>query len=232
MLVTQPEKKERRVRSLQPTEVGLYNPGIRRIIENGIADLKLHDELFIGLRESEWQTKYSLLNHHERVRSVVARLGQAHRRNDRDVLIGELAAQFHDIGKIDPEMRIYRVNRYLSSDEKPVVDTHAERSARILRKLKQKVRPEDYPMIDEAEVIVCSHHQPYVIENQRLRSIGMDLHLADIFVSVQEDRHRPGLSQFGAIEMLQQIVDDKLREPQYEACSHELMRSQVRLVNL
>lgn len=199
--------------------------GIRRIVGLAIDDLRIHDERFTGHDESEWQSRYSLENHHERVRSVMAQLGKAHLRSERDILIGEIAAQLHDTGKMDEECVSYRRNRQLMPEERPLVDSHPSRSGEYIRKLKSRVRPEDYPLLDDAYPIVCSHHKPYLIDNPRLRVIGFDLHLADIFVSVQEDRHRPGLSQFLAIDALQEMVEMRIREPHYEAHSHELLRS-------
>jgi len=232
MLVTEPHNKERRSRDAPQADFGSYTPGIRRIVEAAIADLRLHDEHFAGHDESEWQTQYSLLNHHERVRIVMADLGRAHGRCERDILIGEIAAQLHDTGKMDDECRMYRINRKLSPDEKPAVDTHPDRSGEYVRKLKSRVRPEDYPLIEDAYPIICSHHKPYLIQNPRLRAIGVDLHLADIFVSVQEFRFRPGLSVNLAVDALQEMVEIKLKDPLYEECSDMLLAGIWRIVQL
>lgn len=235
MLVTEPFKEKRR--ALQPTEVGVYNPGLRRVVERAIEELGAHDLEFSHFDRVHWQTAYSLLNHHEQVRSVMARLGRAWRRNERDVLIGEIAAQLHDIGKLDEACKLYRINRGLTTEEKSIVDTHAPRSGDYINRVKNMIRAEDYPVMEDTRVVVCSHHDPRLVENARLRRISFDLHLADVFVTCQEDRPTgPARGMSQALDEVHKTVDREIgrmeEHLQYELLASMVMITQIYSVDL
>lgn len=197
-------------RMTQPRPEVHYSAGIIRIVKMAEDALAEHDQLFKDLDAKEWQTSYSLRRHHAQVGLVMKSIGKARRRNQRDTSIGQVAGLLHDIGKIEEECILYRKNRRLTPEEKTIVDRHAPNSGSYVLGLKFRVRPEDHAFLDEVFEIVARHHAPYEIQDERLREIAYDLKIADIFVSVQEerrsiqrDRGDTRMGTMGAVEFIE-----------------------------
>ncbi len=192
-------------RNISPSALGQYSPGIARLESLAQEAIDEHDSSFSNLDEEEWQVKYSLKNHIARVSMVVQRMAQARNRSPTQVEVCRIAGLFHDIGKLDEECKLYRVNRGLLPGEKLLVNKHADRSGKWLLRMVPYIRREDYTFLLEAYLLVIGHHQPYTIEVPVLREMAYDLMFADIFVSIQEDRNRPGLDLWSAVEFVERL---------------------------
>jgi hypothetical protein len=192
-------------RRFPPYAQGEYSLGITRLESLAQKAIDEHDHSFSDLDDEEWQVKYSLKNHIARVAMVAKKMAQARHRSTVQIEVCRIAGLFHDIGKIDDECKLYRVNRSLLPDEKLLVDKHADYSGKWLLRMVPYVRREDYAFLLEAYLLVIGHHQPYMIQVSHLREMAYDLMFADIFVSIQEDRNRPGLDLWKAVDFVERL---------------------------
>jgi hypothetical protein len=206
----QAAQEERRTNNVVLLGIKLYNPGIKR--EEVFAEVKYleHDKVF-SLRDPEkWQTEYSLREHCAVVSKVASAISAERGADERSVLLAKIAGLFHDAGKLDVACHLYRLNRRLTGKEKSQVDKHERISSKYLKSRLQNVRTEDRKLLKEACVPIRRHHEPWLVFRKKLRLVAWDVMMADIFNSLMENRHRPGLSQFEAIEFLPEIVSKKV----------------------
>lgn len=223
---------ERHVSSPELTKTKLYPPGVRRILDITARDLKSHDAIFRKKDGSKWQAKYSLFHHHELDRQVIVLMCSAQKLGEPETLLSELSALVHDTGKIDKECWAYRLNRRLSHLEKMAVDTHSARTGMYISKLRKHVRSDDHPLIDSVHQVAISHHKPYLIKNPGLRQIGFNLKFADIFASRTEDRDRPGIPSFMAVEAVKDEMESLRFDPRYALFKSEIEKSCNTIISL
>lgn len=211
---------------------GPYTEGIVRVEKLAIEDLGNHDEELGKIQDEAWQGKYSLLNHSIRVSQVMVAIGEMERETDEQILLGCIAGLLHDTGKMAPECHLYRRNRALNSDEKRIIDTHADHSRIYVLGTMSKVRPGDRALLGDVANVAKFHHMPGGLLDPFLRKKAFRLRMADMFISFQEDRHRPGLSQFQAVDTLEDIVERELENPYWARYDFDLRSSVAAIAKL
>ncbi|MBX4198738.1 HD domain-containing protein [Candidatus Parcubacteria bacterium] len=220
---------ERRV-SLQPTDVGVYTPGITRIEQRILCDLEGHDQMFVGLDKSEWMADYSLKEHSMNELRAMRAVSRALGRKQTVVDLAGVAGLGHDLGKL--RTTDYRRNRKLTQDELVVVNKHPEFSGHYILEMMPRVRRRDRPFLAHLFFPVRFHHEPFKIRKKWLRELGFDLKFIDYYQSRMESRHKPGLSQFQAIEKLEKEVEKLKGLPSYSPFAEEMQTSLSAIVNL
>ncbi|MHB1330698.1 MAG: hypothetical protein ACYCY6_01890 [Minisyncoccota bacterium] len=209
-----------------------YSFGVRRIIEVTARKLRLHDATFKRKDKRLWQTGYSLFRHHEMDRQVVSLMSSKQGLSRFETFISELAAQLHDTGKLDKECWVYRLNRKLSPMEKMAIDTHSARTGLYVKKMKKYMCSEDYSIIDLVYPVASSHHRPFLIKDSKLRQIGFNLKFADMLVSRTENRDRPGIPTFMAVEAIKVEMESLKSDSRYTPFACEMERSFTTIVSL
>lgn len=224
MLLAEPTNfVERRSKPIFAAE--FVSPAAIARIESIVArDVESHDATFELGKNGLWIPNYSLASHHVRTGMVMSAVGAARLRNISEIGKGRCAAVVHDIGKIDESCLPYRLDRVLTDEERSAVSRHPDLSAEYVLKHKNRIRVEDHPFLDDVATLVRHHHSPWLVGDETLREICFDLHLADIYVSLMEDRHRPGRSQFEALDKLEQIIALKRSNNSLFAMNDELVR--------
>lgn len=183
-----------------------------RIKKITIQQLSDHDRLFVNHDKSKWQTDYSLTEHCLTLARVVKSVSKERGKSKSDVYLAELAAMLHDVGKIEYICHLYRLNRFLDPEELISVHKHPRFSSLYVRSLRGSVRKEDYPILKDISLIVKNHHAPWRILRRNLRTVAWDIMVGDIFIAMQEKRHRVGLTQFEAVKVLAEAVSQTLRK--------------------
>ncbi|MDB5194282.1 MAG: metal dependent phosphohydrolase [Parcubacteria group bacterium] len=222
---------ERRQAKLLLPEFGAYTPGILRVEVKTAESLKAHDETWGTSDSNVWQSDYSLGHHSRKLSKVMGDIGTTRGRSDRQIMLGRVAGLLHDVGKLDEACRIYRVKRELTPEERAEIDKHAGISGDYVLKQMSDVRPEDRIFLADVHPIVRYHHAPWLIRDPELRELGFDLKIADIFVSMMEHRHRPGLSQFQAVEALEEVVLRMMKDATLGKFSLEIQASMQTIMN-
>lgn len=213
-MTTGTEVKERRAATYNPF-YGNYTYGIKRLEDAIRTRLLDHDkECSRAYGDNTiWQSGYSLLNHSFSLASIMVKIGQSLRRSEHHVVLGYIAALYHDIGKLHPSCHVYRANRKLTPEEKAAIDRHPEYSDKYLQESRSSVRVEDHLLLDEAHWLIRFHHKPWMILDPVLRKIAYNIKYADAFLSCTEDRHDPGLSSFNAVKDLHDFAAKELLDP-------------------
>ncbi len=209
-LKNQNSREDRRRSNVRLPGLRIYSLGIVR--ESRVAEdvyIK-HDEAFSHYDSEKWQTAYSLHEHCIIVSRVSATTTAERGGDEKEVSLSRIAGLLHDIGKLSEACHIYRLNRKLSLEEKRRVSKHARLSSIYILSRLRKVRPQDRKFLKRACVPIKWHHKPWRVIRPRLRMIAWDIMLSDIFTALMETRHRPGLSQFEAIEALPEVVAKKV----------------------
>lgn len=217
--------KERRALDSELSPVGSYTPGIKRLETEIHTQIELHDEELEGQRNPGHISGYKLLEHSISVSRVMSVMGEERGRNLRDIELGRVAGLLHDIGKLDPTCHIYRLNEKFTPGQKAIIDTHADLSADLVLRKMPEVREIDRAFLADLHPIIRFHHQPWLIENPFLQEIGFDLKFADFFISLMENRHRPGLSQFQAIDAIEQIFRNEIEVFRFNEFSNQVESS-------
>lgn len=225
--------EERRKRFLGPLDVGSYTPGIERVEKMIEKSLLEHDELCKKADNPEWYKDYSLLNHCNQVAQVMEKIGKARHRTEIKIITGRIAGLSHDVGKIEETiLRLYRLNRRLTDEEKVEMDKHSAFSGDYLLDRMVNVRSSDRVLLSEIHLIVRYHHNPEKVGDPSLREMCFDLNRADIFVSLMETRHRVGLDQFTAADALEEITLKDIKEARFKNHELELQASVQTIVRL
>lgn len=209
-------QEDRRRQVMGAMDVGSYTPGIARVERHALERIRAHDDMWRNNPDSQtWQTEYSLEDHCVRLAMVMLAIGKARKREEKHVDLGQSAGLVHDIGKVDPECWCYRKNGLLTPDERSqLIRRHMQVAEGMLKECEKLVRFSDHVFLEELRIIVGHHHTPWEIEDPILREIGIDLWLADFFVGRQESRHKPGLSQFQALDKLADFVSERAKAPE------------------
>lgn len=194
-------------RSLQPTVVGSYSPGIKRVEDVAVAELIAHDLEFKGTDPEKYQAWYDLYEHCEKVRVVMRKLGEAAGLSQPLIDVGCTAALLHDVGKTDQRCHVYRKNGPLTKLEYMDIDKHPDFSSSFVLDQMPHVRKQDWIYLSRVNVIILHHHKPWRIRNPVLRNIAWRLKLDDFFISGMENRHRPGRSQFQSIKKVKSLIE-------------------------
>jgi hypothetical protein len=195
---------ERRV--LNPVDPQTFSLGMKRLEKTVIRDLDEHDEPWSQRDSSVWQTWYSLKEHSVQVARLMAIVAQERGRSERGIDMSRIAGLLHDVGKIRKKCEAYRLNSVLNPEENALVALHAGYSAHYIVRMLSAVRAEDHAFLRQVLRIVRHHHTPWRVVQGGLRDIAWDVKVVDAFVSLQENRWRPGLSQQLAIEVLPEVV--------------------------
>ncbi|MDQ3089640.1 MAG: HD domain-containing protein [bacterium] len=199
-------KEDRREILPEINDVGTYSQGIKRVENRATSDLLGHDTFWKDAEKGKWLTEYSLYEHSLKLANIMFAVSEARGRDERSIMVGSVAALLHDMGKLDETCNVYRLNRVLTPEERVLINRHAEFSAHYVLKRMSDVRPSDRAFLMDVYPIVRYHHQPWLISDPYLREIGSDLNLVDVFGSLIENRHRPGLSQFRAVDAVEEII--------------------------
>ncbi|CAN5124556.1 hypothetical protein BH11PAT3_BH11PAT3_3160 [soil metagenome] len=220
-------RTDRRHQVMSPADVGSYIPpyGVRKIEASTESMFRAQDSEFAQIEDPNIQSWYSLLDHSHRVSLVVADIAERRGCSPQEVEEARAAGFLHDVGKLDPSCIAYRQNRILNPYEKLAIDTHADISGAMILQNLHKVRPEDKEFLIKIYPLVLYHHRPWMLVDKNLRQMGYDLMISDIFVSLMETRHRPGLSQFEAIAALEEIIYLNKKTFRADLYPGELVRS-------
>jgi hypothetical protein len=204
---------------------GSYTKGIERVELLVTEDLKVHDLECHHDSDPDWQNDYSLLLHSLTLSRVMRKVSTTLGRAAQITEVGGVAALFHDTGKLDPTCHIYRLNRKLNPEEYQAISRHADISGRYVLRRMADVRAEDRAFLSDVHWIVRYHHTPWNIRDPLLRQLGYDLKYSDAFLSKTENRHRPGMSQWQAVEWLQKFAHEEKRDTRQTECHSEISAS-------
>jgi hypothetical protein len=176
------------------------SPGIERLKNMALQDLEEHDRRGLFADNSRWQTWYSLTKHSTQVGHALKKISEEEDMSPRDTNLSYVASIHHDVGKTTKQCEIYRLLKVFNKKERALIDLHPMYSKDYISSQLKYSRAEDHPFLRDEMEIVLNHHKPWRIYVANLRNIAWKLKAVDIFISLQEKRWRPGLSQDEAVE--------------------------------
>lgn len=167
------------------------------------------DQGFVNRTDRDWQI-YSDQNHSRMVAAEMAKVANAAGCNIEEIKLHRLSGRAHDLGKTEKMFEMYRENRALSLEEIILMQKHPYYSGQKVLSIKQEFlrREEDrllWPLVDRVMIVVADHHTPFNITDPDLRKTAARLEACDCFVTMQEDRQRPGKGLVKALEELNSL---------------------------
>jgi len=179
----------------------------------------------LGEKDKDWLVKpragfnhlYELLNHNVNVSTVAVAIAEEQKLSDEEIALSCSGGLGHDLGKlVEPYNSLYRADRILEDYERVVMKGHSDASGKIVLRYLPRVRPEDRQFIKDVSLLARCTHDPWLLaeENSRLLQVGWNLHNADKFVAMTEDRYvgHPGMSPPDAVQRLRSIVEKQVVE--------------------
>jgi len=120
------------------------------------------------------------------------------------------SAQLHDIGKISVKDSILQKPGKLTEMEFEEIKQHVSNGEEIIKKIKQNTR--DHVFLEQAEILVASHHEkwdgsgyPRGLKGEEIPLQGRMMAIADVYDALVSDRpYRKGIPHKEAVEIISQ----------------------------